>query len=117
MSRVVRCQGRVKRNGRTVVCGESVLYARPDGETVSVLVYDPVNGVEIGPCCAKKNRKRWEDLLVNFLGFPDGYVAVPDEPTEEDLGRQRWFRHALAWEPPRKVGGLIRAVSYDDPMR
>jgi hypothetical protein len=71
----------------------------------------------VGFTFARGNRARWDETQVNFVGFSEGYVAVPDEPSEEDLGRRRWFRHALAWEPPAKVGGLIRAANYDDPLR
>lgn len=114
MSRVTRCQGRVKRDGRMVVCGESAMWRRPDGSVFSGVVYDPVNGYELGWECAKKNRLRKEDWLVNFMfnpdkDFPPGYERVPEpEPDRATLISRQRHEWALRDIGSPRVGGLRR---------
>jgi hypothetical protein len=117
-TRVTRCQGRVKRDGRQVVCGESVLWTKPDGDVFSAVVYDAVRGLEVGWCCAKLHRNLKEDFIVNFMfnpdadkgrGYPPGYERVPEEePDRATLVSRARFTHALRDMGEPRRGGLRR---------
>jgi len=109
----VRCQGKVKgADGRQRTCLKSARYVHNEtGDVRNLLVYDPLNRVEIGWCCAEKNRARREDFLVNWIISPEGfdatYTEFPDTDDEEvqmEFLRKR-FAHALSGGGPSAKGG------------
>jgi len=114
------CQWRRKQVGaagggsttpRYFMCGKSARWVRPDGDVVTILLYEEDTGLSVSLCCARDVSKAfYRDVQARYPGFPEGWSPEPEQPpTAEQISRQKWMRHALVETARVKVGGLVFA--------